>query len=103
MKTLAALQYLSTTTIHFAGLRNRMLILGIGRLAKDLCQVLMSKRGRVFNVVGFLDWNPDHVGGRLVNPGSIGTFQQLFEIVECLWRSYSPRGRAQAAGTRNSL
>lgn len=82
MNTLAALQYLSTTTIRFAGFRKRLLILGTAQLARDLCQVLISKRGRLFDVVGFLDRDSNRVGERLLNPGIIGTFEQLFEIVE---------------------
>ena len=60
----------------------RLLILGTGQLAKDLCQVLLSKRGCLFDVVGFLDRDSNRVGERLVNPGIIGTFEQLFETVE---------------------
>jgi len=82
MNVSTAFQHLSTTTVRFAGLRKRLLILGTGQLAKDLCQVLISKRGRLFDVVGFLDREPNRVGERLVNPGIIGTFEQLFEIVE---------------------
>jgi len=62
--------------------RKRVLILGTGRLAKELCQVLISKQGRAFEVVGFLDREPSRVGERLVNPGIVGTFEQLFEVVE---------------------
>jgi sugar transferase (PEP-CTERM system associated) len=62
--------------------RRRVLIIGTGRLATDLCQMLLSKpRGR-FQIVGFLDRDPNRVGERLVNPGIVGTFGQLFEVVE---------------------
>lgn len=82
MNALTTLQHLSATAIRFAGLRKRLLILGTGQLAKDLCQVLLSKRGCLFDVVGFLDRDSNRVGERLVNPGIIGTFEQLFETVE---------------------
>ena len=70
------------TTVRLPRLRKRVLILGTGRLAKELCQVLLSGQGRVFEVVGFLDKESSRVGERLVNPGIIGTFDQLFEVVE---------------------
>jgi len=82
MNALTTFQQLSAIAIRFAGLRNRLLILGTGQLAKDLCQVLLSKRGSLFDVVGFLDRDSSRVGERLVNPGIIGTFEQLFETVE---------------------
>jgi sugar transferase (PEP-CTERM system associated) len=62
--------------------RRRVLILGAGRLARELCQVMVSKRFRSYDVVGFLDREAGRVGERLVNPGIIGTYDQLFEIVE---------------------
>ncbi len=82
MTALTTFQDLSATAIRLAGLRKRLLVLGSGQLAKDLCQVLLSKRGRLFEVVGFLDRESSRVGERLVNPSIIGTFEQLFETVE---------------------
>ena len=82
MNALTTFQHFSIATVRFAGLRKRLLILGTGQLAKDLCQVLISKRGRLFDMVGFLDRESSRVGERLVNPGIVGTFEQLFEIVE---------------------
>ena len=60
----------------------RVLILGTGRLARDLCESLIGKRGGASKVVGFLDRDGTRIGERLVNPSVIGTFQQLYEIVE---------------------
>jgi sugar transferase (PEP-CTERM system associated) len=62
--------------------RTRLLILGTGKLAKELAQVLVTKRKYVYKVVGFLDRNPARIGESLVNPGIIGAYDQLFEIVE---------------------
>jgi sugar transferase (PEP-CTERM system associated) len=73
----------SISGIRFpAALRKRVLILGSGFLAKDLCQVLLSRRRRFLEVVGFLDGDNSRVGERLVNPCIIGTLDQLFECVE---------------------
>ena len=60
----------------------RILILGTGDLAKDLCQALISKKRPLVSVVGFLDQNPKRVGERLVNPGIIGTMDQVLTLVE---------------------
>ncbi len=62
--------------------KRRVLILGAGKLATDLCQILLSKRTAMYEVVGFLDQDPKRVGEQLVNPGIIGTYDQLFEMVE---------------------
>lgn len=91
------------TTVHLPRPRKRVLILGTGRLAKEFCRVLLSRQGRAFEVVGLLDKEPSRVGEPLVNPGIIGTFDQLFEIVERSGSSHSPLGRGQAEGTRKSL
>ncbi len=63
-------------------IKKRVLILGTGQLAKELCQSVIAKRTRAYKVVGFLACDVSHVGQRLVNPSIIGTFEQLYEIVE---------------------
>ena len=68
--------------LHLPWVRKRVLIIGSGPLARDLCQVLLSRRDRFFQVVGFLDQDASRIGERLVNPGIIGTYEQLFETVE---------------------
>ena len=60
----------------------RVLILGTDALAKELCQSMLAKRRSGYRVIGFLDRDPTQVGKRLVNPSVIGTFDQLYEIVE---------------------
>lgn len=82
MNALTAFHSTLSTVLWIPGLRKRLLILGTGQLAKELCQVLVSKRSHLFEVIGFLSPDPKQVGERLVNPGVIGIFEQLFEIVE---------------------
>ena len=60
--------------------KKRLLILGTGQLAVDLCHVIMSQKR--CKVVGFLDGKAERVGERLVNPGIIGTYDQLAQSVE---------------------
>jgi sugar transferase (PEP-CTERM system associated) len=64
------------------GLKKRLLILGTGQLAIDLCHVILSRNRWLIEVVGFLDGKADRVGERLVNPGIIGTYDQLAQVVE---------------------
>lgn len=67
---------------HISGFKKRLLILGTGQLAVDLCQVLRSQNRWSVNIVGFLDGNSERLGEPLVNPGLIGTYDQLAQIVE---------------------
>ena len=64
------------------GLKKRLLIIGTGGLAVDLCQVILSRRRWGGNIIGFLDGNAERVGEQLVKPGIIGTHDQLAQLVE---------------------
>jgi len=81
VETLPELQGLSGA-IRLPRYRTRLLILGTGKLAKELAEVLIANRRHGYRVVGFLDRNPVRAGESL-NPGIIGAYDQLFEIVEC--------------------
>ncbi len=78
----ASQQPLISVSVSFPKLKRRVLILGVGPLARDLCQALLSKRTGFTEVVGFLDKDATRIGERLVNPSIIGTYDQLFEIAE---------------------
>ncbi|MDH4186410.1 MAG: TIGR03013 family PEP-CTERM/XrtA system glycosyltransferase [Nitrospira sp.] len=67
---------------HLPGFKKRLLILGTGELAVDLCHVIRSQNWGLFHIVGFLDEKAERVGKRLVNPKIIGTYDQLTQIVE---------------------
>ena len=82
LETLPAQQPLVSVSVSFPKLTRRVLILGVGPLARDLCQTLLSKRTGFTEVVGFLDKDASRVGERIVNPSIIGTYDQLFEIAE---------------------
>jgi sugar transferase (PEP-CTERM system associated) len=71
------------STVRPLGNRRRILIVGSGDLAKQVCQALLVQRKRPWDVIGFLGGEHSRVGKRLVNPRIIGTIDQLFEIVEC--------------------
>ena len=82
MNAIHALDQPVPSVIRLPQLRKRLLILGTGQQAKELGQVLVAQRDSRYKVIGFLDRDPTRVGERLVNSGIIGTFEQLFEIVE---------------------
>lgn len=64
------------------GIKKRLLILGTGQLAVDLCEVVLSQNRWLVDVVGFLDAKTERVGERVVNPSIIGTYDQLAQVVE---------------------
>jgi len=64
------------------GLKKRLLILGTGQLAVDLCHVIVSRNRWLVDVVGFLDAKTERVGESLGNPGIVGTYDQLAQVVE---------------------
>lgn len=68
--------------LRFPSLKRRVLILGVGPLARDLCQVLLERGTWFTEVVGFLAKEQERLGERLGEPTIIGTFDQLFEMVE---------------------
>lgn len=82
LDSLPARQPLVSVSVSFPKFTRRVLILGVGPLARDLCQTLLAKRVGFTEVVGFLDKDASRVGERLVNPTIIGTYDQLFEIAE---------------------
>lgn len=78
------LAHLFTELVWGAPGKRRLLILGTGQLARDLCQSVLQRRIRYYDVVGFIDRNGARVGERLVNPAIVGTYDNLFQIVEYL-------------------
>jgi sugar transferase (PEP-CTERM system associated) len=62
--------------------KKRVLILGDGTLAQDVARALVFDRSHRYDVKGFLTYDPARIGTSLVNPGVIGTTDQLFELSE---------------------
>ena len=79
---MAALPQFKTLALHLPQFRTRLLILGTGQLAKELCEALVEHHSGAYEVLGFLDRNPAHAGERLANLPIIGTYGQMFELVE---------------------
>ena len=55
-------QPLVSVSVSFPKFTRRVLILGVGPLARDLCQTLLSRRTGFTEVVGFLDKDSSRVG-----------------------------------------
>ncbi len=86
MATVAPIRPLYSKPTNFPILGRRVLILGVGPLAEELCRVLMSKGGHFTQVVGFLDNDEDdmdarHGGEWSENPNVIGSVGQLSDVV----------------------
>lgn len=62
--------------------KDRVLVLGAGPLAKELGRSLIYEHAASYEVVGCLDRSAERVGERVGGAPVIGTFGQLFELVE---------------------
>ena len=62
--------------------RRRMLILGGGRLAKELYRVVLTEHPGLMEVVGLLVDDNKRTEGSLSIPGIVGTHEQLAQVVE---------------------
>jgi sugar transferase (PEP-CTERM system associated) len=82
MITAASTRTTARPLLSLPGLKRRVLILGSGKLAVDLCQILLDRQKWTTEVVGFLDKESGRIGQRLGQPSIIGTYDQLFEIAE---------------------
>ncbi len=69
-------------TLRLPSLKRRVLILGIGPLGRDLCEVLFQRGAWFTEVVGFLAKEESQIGERQGGALVLGTFDQLFEIAE---------------------
>jgi sugar transferase (PEP-CTERM system associated) len=59
----------------------RTLIIGTGRLARQIGQTLHQQPERGFKVVGFIDEETKNIGKTIVNPKVIGTHEDLLQII----------------------
>ena len=62
--------------------RRRILILGVGKLAGELCQVVRSQRFGLAEIVGALVGENERVDRNPAIPGVIGTHEQVARVVE---------------------
>lgn len=62
--------------------RRRILILGAGKFAGDLCRVVLSQRFGMVEIVGALVGGNERVERSPDVPGVIGTYEQVVRVVE---------------------
>ena len=63
--------------------KRRVLILGAGQLATDLCRALLSKRTGMYEVIGFLDQDPMRVGERHGILSSVEHTTSYLRLLSC--------------------
>jgi sugar transferase (PEP-CTERM system associated) len=61
--------------------RTKILIIGTATLGRGLGQELVYKPELGYQVVGFMDEDPAKIGMKVVNPGVVGTYDQLSEVL----------------------
>jgi sugar transferase (PEP-CTERM system associated) len=67
--------------INLPNYKKKVLILGSGKLAKDIAREIIREKELSLNVVGFISNDPKLQGVSIVNPKVIGTNQTLSKIV----------------------
>jgi len=61
-------------------LDQKIMIVGLGLLAKSIAREIIEKGDTGFKVIGFITDNPERIGEKLVNPSVIGDQSQIFDI-----------------------
>lgn len=69
-------------TTNGFGQRRRMLILGEGKLARELYRVILSEHLGLMEIVGAFVGESERVQGNPAIPGLFGTHEQLAQVVE---------------------
>jgi sugar transferase (PEP-CTERM system associated) len=62
-------------------LGQRVLVVGTSALAINIVKMVLQKKDAGFHVVGFISHDQEKVGTPLVNPGIIGDYSQIIELV----------------------
>ena len=65
------------------------MILGTGQVGVDLCRQILRRSDLNFDVVGFLAEDAQRVGEKLVNPGILGTVQELEKAPKKVFNLFS--------------
>jgi sugar transferase (PEP-CTERM system associated) len=67
---------------HRVGPRERLLLVGTSAASVELAREMFSRRHELgVDIVGFIDPDPSKVGAPLINPGVIGTIEDIPSIV----------------------
>jgi len=66
---------------HYVGPRDRLLLVGTGEGAVRLARELYQRHELGVEIIGFIDPDPSRVGAPVINPGVIGTIDDIPAIV----------------------
>ena len=75
------LRVLYFKAVEMGPFNEKVLIVGSGRLARNVGEMLVSRKELGFKVVGFIDDDPGKLGKRIVNPRVIGGYQSIPSII----------------------
>ncbi|MBW2184385.1 MAG: TIGR03013 family PEP-CTERM/XrtA system glycosyltransferase [Deltaproteobacteria bacterium] len=75
-------RFLYSWFINLSNYKKKVLILGSGKLARDIAREIIKERELSLNVVGFISNDPTLQGISIVNPKVIGTTRTLSKIVD---------------------
>ena len=67
-----------TGSLH---MQERILVVGTGEAARKVVRQILDQREFAYRVIGFVDDDPKRVGERIVNPGIIGTHDDISALV----------------------
>jgi sugar transferase (PEP-CTERM system associated) len=76
------LRLLYLKALDLGTFNERVLIVGSGRLAKDVGEKLLARRDLGYQVVGFIDDDPAKLGQSIVNPQVIGDYQSIPRLIK---------------------
>ena len=62
-------------------LEERILVVGTGETARKVTRQILDQRDFAYRIVGFIDNDPRRIGERIVNPGIIGTPEDMTRLI----------------------
>lgn len=77
-----AIDHATKAIFRVPGLRRRILILGVGSLAEELSQVLLSRSKMFTDLVGLIAKDDEQVGDEFAGAKIVGSISQLLSVVE---------------------
>jgi sugar transferase (PEP-CTERM system associated) len=63
-------------------LQERVLVVGTGETARKVVRQILDQREFAYRVIGFIDDDPARIGERIVNPGIVGTPDDIRGLIE---------------------
>ena len=63
-------------------LRKRVIIMGTGEFAREMGRLILDKQAMGYHLEGFLSKHPERVGEPFLNPGIIGTYEGVGQLVK---------------------